>query len=98
MLNGVCQVNYFGLSMIHLLDYGLRLPLHSHENEIANEMSNDKFAQLQTRRQLIHATTKAGVVFSSPAIKVCVVFCANFIPIQHMAISTTFVGNVQPQF
>ena len=33
---------------------------HSHEQEINNEMSNDKSAQRQTRRQFIHTTTSAG--------------------------------------
>ena len=59
----------------------LALKAHSHEHEIANEMSSDKPAQRQTRRRFIHTTTsaaemlmKAGIAFSSPPIRVCVVF------------------------
>ena len=83
---------------------------HSHEHEITIEMFNNKSAQCRTRRQFIHTATSAGetlikadVVFSSPPIRVCVVFCAGILCgwgggglCQHVVISTTYVGNIQP--
>ena len=49
------------------------------------------------QRQLAETLMKAGVDFSSPPIRVCVVCCADHITIYHIVMLTTFVSNVQPQ-
>ena len=51
--------------------------------KISNKISNDNFAQCQTRCRFIHAVTSTGrnIASGSPPIRLCVVFCANLMSI-----------------
>ena len=50
-------------------------------------------------RQRLHAKTlmKAGNVFGSPPVRVCIIFCANSMLLYHMVRSATFLGDIQSQ-